>query len=150
MQYKGFYYIREQSLFMAGVSQKRKGLGKWKTKQHKGCIIKLHCHFQSVTHSNIEASKKKCQQSYVNTKYVNQSESLSWSFSDLSGSKWCLQRKYMCRQHETLDCRKFHKQLSNSCHRSSKGHVWQLNTVSFCKGFGQGWVFIFQFVIEIG
>jgi hypothetical protein len=50
--------------------------------------------------------------------YVNQSESLSRSFSDLLGDKWRLQRKYMCRQHETLDCRKFHKPLSNSCHRS--------------------------------
>jgi hypothetical protein len=24
---------------------------------------------------------------------------------------------------ETLDCRKLHRQLSNSCHRSGKGHV---------------------------
>jgi hypothetical protein len=55
--------------------------------------------------------------SHMSIQYVNQSESLSWSFSDLSGGKWCLQRKYMCRQHETLDCRKLHKQLSNSWHR---------------------------------
>ena len=67
--------------------------------------------------------------SHMSIQYVNQSESLSWSFSDLSGGKWCLQRKYMCRQHETLDYRKLHKQLSNSCHRSGKGHVWQLNGI---------------------
>jgi hypothetical protein len=50
--------------------------------------------------------------------------SLSWSFSDLFGSKWCLQRKYMCRQHETLDCRKLHKQLWQlSCKLMSHGSV---------------------------
>jgi hypothetical protein len=38
-------------------------------------------------------------------------------------------RKYLCRQHETLDCRKLHKQLSNSYHRSGKGHVRQLNGI---------------------
>jgi hypothetical protein len=64
----------------------------------------------------------KCQYN-MSIQYVNQSESLSSSFSDLSEGKWCLQRNYMCRQHETLDCRKLHKQLSNSCHRSGKGHV---------------------------
>jgi hypothetical protein len=67
-------------------------------------------------------TKKQCQQSYMSIQYVNQSESLSWSFSDLSGDKWCLQRKYMCRQQESLD--------TNSCHRSGKGHVWQLNCVT--------------------
>ena len=61
--------------------------------------------------------------SHMSIQYVNQSESLSRSFSDLLGDKWRLQRKYMCRQHETLDCRKFHKPLSNSCHRSGIGHV---------------------------
>jgi hypothetical protein len=84
--------------------------GKWKTKQLKGWVIKIYCHFQSMAHSILK-TKKQCQQS----QYVNQSESFSSSFSDLSGSKCCLQRKYMCRQHETLDCRKLHKQLSNSC-----------------------------------
>jgi hypothetical protein len=48
------------------------------------------------------------------------------SIRDLSGGKWCFQRKYTCRQHETLDCRKLHKQLSNSCHRSG---TIQYNTV---------------------
>ena len=72
--------------------------------------------------------------SHMSIQYVNQSESLSWSFTDLSGGKWCLQRKYMCRQHETLDCRKLHKQLSNSWHRSRKGHVWQLNGILLARG----------------
>jgi hypothetical protein len=49
--------------------------------------------------------------SHMSIRYVNQSQSLSWSFSDLSGGKWCLQRKYMCRQHETLDCRKLNAQV---------------------------------------
>ena len=31
--------------------------------------------------------------------------------------------------YEASDCRKLHKQLSNSCHRSGKGHVRQ--SVSF-------------------
>jgi hypothetical protein len=31
-----------------------KRLGKWKTKQLKGWVIKNYCHFQSMTHSNIE------------------------------------------------------------------------------------------------
>jgi hypothetical protein len=35
---------------------------------------------------------------HISTQYVNQSEPLS-SFSDLSRGKWCLQRKYMYRQH---------------------------------------------------
>ena len=48
--------------------------------------------------------------SHMSIQYINQSESLSWSFSDLSGGKWCLQRKYMCRQHETLDCTKLYNQ----------------------------------------
>jgi hypothetical protein len=40
----------------------------------------------------------------MSIQYVNQSESLSRSlFFDLLGDKWCLQRKYMCRQHETLE-----------------------------------------------
>jgi hypothetical protein len=49
--------------------------------------------------------------SHMSIQYVNKSESLSWSFSDMLRDRWCLQRKYMCRQHETLDCRKFHKLL---------------------------------------
>jgi hypothetical protein len=63
--------------------------------------------------------------SYVNT-ICNSYQSIL-SLSDLSGGKWCLQRKCMCRLHEALDCRKLHKQLSNSCQTSDKGHVWQLH-----------------------
>jgi hypothetical protein len=47
--------------------------------------------------------KKQCQQSYVNT---------ICNLHHLSGGKWCLQRKYMCRQHVTLHCRKLHKQFN--------------------------------------
>jgi hypothetical protein len=48
--------------------------------------------------------KKQCQQSYVNTicMWINQSHYLD-HFLNLSGGKWCLQKKYMCRQHETLE-----------------------------------------------
>jgi hypothetical protein len=35
----------------------------------------------------------------------------------------------MFRQHETLDCGKLHKHLSNSFHISGKRHVWQLNGI---------------------
>jgi hypothetical protein len=53
-------------------------LGKRKTKQLKGWVIKIYCHSQSMTQSNIEDYKKQCQQSYVNTICKsNQSESLS-------------------------------------------------------------------------
>jgi acetone carboxylase gamma subunit len=40
--------------------------------------------------------------SRMSIQYVNQAESLSWSFSDLSGGKWCLQRKYICADNMTL------------------------------------------------
>ena len=53
--------------------------------------------------------------SHISIQYMNR---LSRSFSDLLGDN---QRKYMCRQHETLECRKFYKPLSNSCHRSGNG-----------------------------
>jgi hypothetical protein len=64
--------------------------------------------------------------SRMSIQYVNQSKK-KVTISDLLGDKWCLQRKCTCRQHETLDCRKFYNPLSDSCHRSGKGHVWQLN-----------------------
>ena len=75
--------------------------------------------------------------SHMSIQCVNQSESLS-------GGKWCLQRKYMCRQHETLDCRKLHKQLSNSCHRSGEGHVWQLNGYPLVKFLARGGYLFFK------
>ena len=57
---------------------------------------------------------------YVNTtcKSINQSESLSWTFSDLSWGKWYLQRKYMCRQHETL--------TAENCTNSYQTHVTEV------------------------
>jgi hypothetical protein len=71
-----------------------------KNKTIEGMDNKNYCHSHSMTHSNVEKynnTKKQYQQSYVNIQYVNQSESLPWSFSGLSGGKWCLQRNYMCR-----------------------------------------------------
>ena len=42
----------------------------------------------------------------------------------------------MCRQHETLDCRKLRKQLSNSCHRNGKGViVFTLHEIKPCPVF---------------
>jgi hypothetical protein len=80
--------------------------------------------------------KAKNVSSHMSIQYVNQSINQSESLSILDNfpiyreangvSKESI---YMCRQHETLDCRKLHKQLSNSCHRSGKGHVWQLNGI---------------------
>jgi hypothetical protein len=54
---------------------------------------------------------------------------------------WSLQRKYMCRRHETLDCRKLHKQLSNSPNRSDKGHVWQLHGIFLWRFWPGGYLF---------
>jgi hypothetical protein len=80
--------------------------------------------------------------SHMSIQYVNQSESLYLdNYPHLLGGKWCAQRKYMCRQHETLDCRKYHKLLSNSCHRSGKGDVW--NCIVPFISFWPGVVFIF-------
>jgi hypothetical protein len=107
----------------------------------------MYCHFQSTTRSNIEDWKAMSTCNHMSIQYVNQSESLSWSFSDLSGGKWCLQRS-TCADNmkptsincdETLDCRKFHKQLSKSCDQ------W---AVSFCNVFGHGIEDIY-FLIDI-
>ena len=58
---------------------------------------------------------------HMSIQYVNQAESRSWSFSDLSGG---------VSKESTVDCtRKSHKQLSTSCHRNGKGYVWQLNGI---------------------
>jgi hypothetical protein len=89
---------------------------------------------------------------HMSIQYENQSESLSWSFSDLSFiGKWCLQRDYMCRQHEIFHCRKLHNQLSNSCHRSGKGHVWQLTRCLTLRRFPRYFLQILQnleFILE--
>jgi hypothetical protein len=50
-------------------------------------------------------------QSYVNTTCESVRVTIL-IISDLSGGKWCPQIKYMCRQHETLDCRRLHKHLT--------------------------------------
>jgi hypothetical protein len=76
----------------------------------------------------------------MSIQYVNQSESLSWSFSDLSGGKWCLQRKYMCRQHGTLDCRKLHKQYQTRVTEVVKD---MCDNWTFCKVFWPGMGFYF-------
>jgi hypothetical protein len=46
-------------------------------------------------------TKKRCQQSYVNT-ICKSIRVTILIFSDLSGGKWCPQTKYMYRKHETL------------------------------------------------
>ena len=51
--------------------------------------------------------------------YANQSESLSWSFFDLSGGKWCLQLNTRAdnMKHQTVkNCPK----CPNSCHRMTE------------------------------
>jgi hypothetical protein len=92
--------------------------------------------------------------SHMSTKYYIAYKSIRVTiliiFRFVMGENACyLQNKYMCRQHEILDCRKLHKQLSNLCHRSGKGYVWQLNGI-LCKVFGHGWVFIFLLIFEVG
>jgi hypothetical protein len=96
------------------MAPKRKGLGKqnfewvkgWITQGLPGWPIKIYCHSKfSLAQSNIENYKTHCQQSYVNT--ICKSITILINFS---GGKWCLQRKYMCRQHETLDCTKLYNQ----------------------------------------
>jgi hypothetical protein len=106
--YGGGWHWREKGWLNKIFLCKR--LGKWRKKQLKGWVIKIYCHFQSMTPLNIWRLKSNVN-GHMSILYVNQSESLSWSFSDLSGDKRCLQRKYMCRQHETLDCRKLHKHV---------------------------------------
>ena len=129
---------RDRWLFMAGggTEEKRVGyktkfwvskrLGKWKAIQGLG-NKKI---FSFSKHDSFKYWRLKSNvNSHMSIQCLNQSESSS--FSDLSGGKCCFQRKYMCRQHEILHCRKLYKQLSNSCHRSGKGHVWQLNGILF-------------------
>jgi hypothetical protein len=102
-----------------------KSLGKWKIKQHKakGWVLKIYCHLQTWL-TQILKTEKHSVNSHMSIymQYVNQSESLSWSFSDLSAWNWNWQH-WNWKQHETLKCRKLHKQLSNSCYRSGKGHM---------------------------
>jgi hypothetical protein len=124
--------FRERSLFMAwgggghrrekgwvnkSLSEDKVGWTENKTTQGLGyTFIVISKAWLTQINGNVNGNVN----SHMSTLYINKSESLSWSFSNLSGGKWCLQRKYMCRQHETLDCRKLHKLLSNSCHRSGK------------------------------
>jgi hypothetical protein len=71
-------------------------MGKWKTKQPKGWVIKNLLSFPK--HDSLKYWRLKSNaNSHMLIQYVNQSEPPSWSFFDLSGGKWCLQRKYMCR-----------------------------------------------------
>jgi hypothetical protein len=103
-----------------------------------------------MTHWNIGDLKSNVN-SHMSIQYVNQSESLSWPFSDLLGDKCCLQRKYMCRQHETLDCRKFHNPLSNSCHRSGKGHACVTTEwLPFVKFVARGGYLFFNWYLRLG
>ena len=83
----------------------------------------MYCHFQNMTHSNIEDEKAVstviCQ---FNMK-INQSHYFDHFPICQEANGVSKESIYTCRQHETLDYRKLHKQLSNSCHRSGKGHV---------------------------
>jgi hypothetical protein len=45
----------------------------------------------------------------------------------------------MSRQHKILHFRKLHKQLSNSCYRNGKWHVWQLNGILLAR---DGYLFL--------
>ena len=135
-----------------------KRLRKWKGKQLMGWVIKIYRHFQSMTHWNIgdwEATVINmaiCQiwqdvNSHISIQYVNQSHYIL-IISPFVGRQRCLQRKYMYRQNETLDCRKYHKLLSNSCHRSGKGHVW--NWIVSVKVFGQSGYLFFNRYLRLG
>jgi hypothetical protein len=78
----------------------------------------------------------------MSIQYVNQLESLSWSFSD------CQEANGVSKESTCADNMKFRlqkiaqaviKQELNFCHRSGKGNVWQLNgtgTLSFWPGVG--------------
>jgi hypothetical protein len=69
--------LRERSFLWRRMAPKRKGLGKqnfewvkglgkWRTKQLNGWIIKIYCHFSNIL-TQILKTKKQCQQSFVNT-----------------------------------------------------------------------------------
>jgi hypothetical protein len=150
------------------VSPKRKGLGK----QNEWPWVKGWVNENKTTAGlgnkiivisepwwlGIEILKtiKQCQHynSRMSIQYVNQSESLSWSFSDLSGGKWCLHRKYMCRQHETLDCRKLHKYIViNETHvtevvKDMCDNYWMVY-VYFCKVLARGGYLFFGYLFGI-
>jgi hypothetical protein len=126
-----------------------------------GWVIKIYRHFQSMTHWNIgdwEATVINmaiCQiwqdvNSHISIQYVNQSHYIL-IISPFVRRQRCLQRKYMYRQNETLDCRKYHKLLSNSCHRSGKGHVWNwIVSVSYFLIDIWGWVIKFFYFLMVG
>jgi hypothetical protein len=77
-----------------------------------------------------------------NNMQINQSHYLD----HFSGDKWCLQRKYIIMQTTwNFGLWKWHKQLSNSCHRGGKGHVWQLWQV-----FRQGGYLFFNCYLRLG
>jgi hypothetical protein len=74
-------------------------------KQNFELVLKTNDHFQSMTHSILktEISNVNCHMLIQNTILI--------IFRFIR--RWCLQRKYMCRQHETLHCRKLHKSYEN-------------------------------------
>jgi hypothetical protein len=87
----------------------------------------------------------------ISMQYVNQSELLSWLFSDLSRGKWYLQRKYMSAQHETLHCR--------NCTNSYQTRVNVTEVVKdmcdnwmvfFDKFLARGWHLFFNWYLRLG
>jgi hypothetical protein len=98
-------------------------------------IIKTYCHFQSMTHWNIGDQKAMSTVICQYNLWINQSHYLY-----LLGDKCCLQRKYMCRQRETLGCRKFPQSViklvsqkwSRTC-VTTEWYLFQFNLVcTFC------------------
>ena len=110
-------------------------------RREKGWVIKIYCHFQSMTHSNIELTKKQCQQSCVNTICKSIRVTILIIFRFIRRQMVSPKNVYV----QTLDCRKLHKQLSNSCHRSGKGHMCRTTKCRpFIKSLARGGYLLFN------
>jgi hypothetical protein len=122
---------------MVGYIGGSKRLGNWKNKTTQGLSNTNLLSFPK--HDSLKNWRLKSNvNSHILIQYVNQSESLSWSFSDLSGDNVRVFKENTCADNmPTLDCRKFHKQLLFQKQLNS------FSQISFCNVFGQGLVFIF-------
>ena len=76
-----------------------------------------------------------------NNKQINQSHYLD----HFSGDKWCLQRKYICRQHETLDF-----ENDTSSYQIHVTEVVKDMCDNFCKVFRQGGYLFFNCYLRLG
>ena len=139
------------------MAPKRKGVGKQNFEWIKNKIIQGLGNKKLLSFSKHDSLKYWRLKGNVNcrmpVKFWNHLESLFWSFSYLSGGKWCLQRKYMCRQHETLDCTKLNKHLLNSYHRSGKEYrsiyVWQFELYPFVKFLARSGYLFFDWYLKL-